>query len=199
MANYKHSIIELDFDHEGMATERYMKSLDKRMKAFKRQILWALATDLLELVKGKIPNGKRYAQMSLALKVGEVDNGESFAVYIDSNAKGVKSVDVNKTLFYIKPRRLQDKQDKALMVVVENGPWTVDTIPFWPTPDQAVITQRKVEVKMAEKIAKMQEKQKEKIKNLLKNTGYTDSAGDDSGKAKRRGCPAPMCAALHCT
>ncbi len=181
-SNISGEALEVDFDHEGKSTIDLVKSLGKRFKAFKRQVLWALATDLHELIVNKIPSGRRYDRMVKALKVGEVHStGEpAFVVYLDGKSKGIRKVDVPKTLIYIRPRRIQDRSRKDIKILSEQGPWTVETIPFWPTNQEAIIHQRKVDPKTVEKVTAMQKKQKDKIFRELKEAGRDNMADSKS-------------------
>ena len=153
--------IDLELDHEGKSTFKFVKELDKRADAIKRMFVWAMANDLYELVTEKIPKGKRYDKLIKSLKVGEGDKGV-FAVYIDNKAKGIKKIDAQKTLIYIRPRHIQDKPKKEIQILADYGPWTIDTLPFWPSRKDAVIVQRKVDQRTVSKIADKQDKQKDK-------------------------------------
>lgn len=172
----KHSgtdFIDLEIDHSGKAILEYFKQIKDRGAAFKRQFLYAAATDLHELVVDKIPKDKKYGVLAKSLKVGELKNKDSsvFAVFIDNKAKGIKKVDTQNTVVYIRPRRVQDRIKKEIKLLSDRGPWTVDTIPFWPSRKDAVVIQRKVGRRIVEKISKMQAAQKDKVHRELQLLG----------------------------
>lgn len=165
--------VPIDLDRKTIETFKYLKQLDKRMKAFKRMYTWAMTKDLYDLVVSKIPSGKRYGKLLKSLKIGELQGGDVpiFAVYIDNKAKGIKKIDGSRTVVYVRDRKIPTRIKPEIKLLIDKGPWTVDTIPFWPSKKDAVVIQRKVDKRTVEKIEKLQEKQKGDIRESLIKLG----------------------------
>lgn len=168
------SFIDLDTDAEGRATFKFIKELDKRADAFKRMFTYAVATDLLDLVKSKIPSTGQGAQLAKSLKVSEGPNSV-FAVSISSKSQNIKKTDAPVTLIYIKARRIQDRVRQDIKILQDYSPWTIDTLPFWPDKKQALIIQRKVDKKIVDRIAKLRQDSSKEVKNKLIKLGQKDT------------------------
>lgn len=182
------SFIDIDLDHEGKATLKYIKELDKRLDAFKRAFLWAAANDLYEAVTGKIPKNREYARLIKAMKLAETRGQKQpiFSVYADSKARAVRKIDEPHTVIYVRARRISDRTNPDIKLLSEMGPWTVDTIPFWPTAKQAIVIQRRVTKKQVEKVAKMQESQKNKVQRALQGIKNYNQNKEQKRLVKKR-------------
>jgi hypothetical protein len=172
----KDGFVQMSLDANSKATFDYLDKLNIRMKAFKRQALWAIATDLHQDVSDKIPTDKQYDKLRQSLKVGEMAGGAEplFAVFVDGKSPNVKKIDSNKTLIYIRERKIPVKIKPEIQVLIDNGPWTVDTLPFWPSKKDAITIQRKVGKRILEKVAKMQKNQQTEVMSRLLKLGKKD-------------------------
>lgn len=180
-------IIQIDFDANTRTSFKFLNELDKRAKAFKRQAIWAIATDVKEAVVAKIPNDKQYDKLKKSLKVGEIAGNKepSFAIFIDSKSTSVKKIEVNKTLIFIRQRKIPSRVKPEIQILIDRGPWTVDTLPFWPSNKDAVTVQRKVDVPTVNKIQKLQNSQKEEIRSKLIKVGAKGVADSMRKKASK--------------
>lgn len=123
----ENDFIELEETHESKATQKFISEMaGKRGTAFKRMIVWAMANDLYELVRDKIPGGRKYERLRDALTLGEGPKS-SFAVFIDNKAQRVSKMDAPNTLIYIKARRIQDRIKPEIKVLSDHSPWTMET------------------------------------------------------------------------
>lgn len=174
--------IELELDHEGKSTFKFISELGKRGKAFKRMLVWAMANDLHELVISKIPGERRFSRLRDALVVGEGPD-DTFAVFIDTKASKVNKIDAPSTLIYVKPRRIQDRIRPEITILSNNSPWTVETIPFWPDSRQAMVVKRKVNKRIVDNITKLRNSQKLKVERELSALGQRST---DNAIARRR-------------
>lgn len=164
-------LIELDVDHEGRATFKFIGEMRKRGAAFKRQFAWALATDLQKLVKDKIPGGRKYKELRNSLSVGEGPN-DIFAVFVNQRKVDASRMRTDNTLIYIKPRRAQDRIPESITVLSNHSPWTMETIPFWPKRKHAQVIQRKVDKRIVDKVNKSKKLLRSKIDNELLAAGH---------------------------
>lgn len=171
MAKKLSPLIDLRADHEGQSSLDYVKTMVSggRAKAFKRAYNWALVNDLYGMIKDGIPKGQRYGTLFKSLKLGELQRAKdpTFGIFIDSKAKNIKKMDAQRTIIYIKKRQAPMKQKPEIQMLVDRGPWTSDTIPFWPSKKDAVIIQRKTDARTMQKVVKMQKSQKDNIRREL--------------------------------
>jgi hypothetical protein len=172
----KDGFVQISLDADSKATFDYLDNLTPRMKAFKRQALWAMATDLHQDILDKIPTDKQYDKLRQALKVGELSDNRDpcFAVFLDAKAQDAKKIDGERTLIYIRERKIPVKVKPEVQILIDKGPWTVDTLPFWPSKKDAVTVQRKVGKRILDKVAKMQASQQADVISQLTKLGKRD-------------------------
>src|SRR5580704_3371172 len=166
------SFLDLDVDSDGRSVFKFFKELDKRGKAYARMIPYALATDLMDLVKSKLI-GSKYKDISKNLTVAAGPDN-TFAVTFKNRNQKIKKTDAPVTLIYIKAKRVQDRVKPEIKILQDYGPWTVDTIPFWPSKQQAIITQRKVDKRTVDKIGKAKSDIKDKVNRELTKLGQKE-------------------------
>lgn len=143
-----------------------------------RMISYAVAKEAFDALLNEIPGGSDYKELKDALKlveVGGTKKGEeaAFAIYIPTKGRKIKKIDVSKTVISIIAKKTQNRPAEDVQLLEVNGPWTADTIPFWPTKSEAVIVQRKVTKKEADKVAKAQKPKLPDLIRQLKEMGRT--------------------------
>lgn len=180
------NIIDIRTDHAGAANLDYVKSMDKRGPAFKRAYNWALANDLHGMIKDGIPRGQS-GTLAKSLKLGETvgPKGSAFSVYIDSQSKHIKKMDSQRTVIYVRRRGIPTRTKPEIQLLIDKGPWTTDTMPFWPSKKDALIIQRKTDSRTAQKIDKLQQAQKDSIRRELSKINV--KGVDDAVKRKTMG------------
>jgi hypothetical protein len=152
------------------------KELDKRAGSLYRMVSYAAAKSLYDSVLASLPGGSDYADLRNGLKVEEVEAGKkgksaAFAVHVSPRAKRVRKVDLGKTVIYVRVVRKNDTSARDIQILEDNGPWTPDTIPFWPKKSQALVIQRKVSKREADQISEMKKPGLDKVIRQLNEVG----------------------------
>lgn len=181
------SLFDFTIDEEGLRTLRVVADLPQRIAAVKRMLIWHIADAVMISVIGKLPNQDQYQKISNNLTVASVTGVDaSFAIHVKQTAKRVRKIDGAKTVLYVRAKKGATRSPSIITEVLENmGPWTIDTIPFWPSKKHAVVVQRKVKKAQVERVANMQEKQKAKVRAALAKFGRKLKNPDE--KRKRNG------------
>jgi hypothetical protein len=149
-----------------LATEE----LSERVAALPRMIAYAVAKEAFEALLREIPSDNNYKELRNSLKLVEVGGGKNgkesaFAIHIPVKGRKIKNIDVSKTVISIRAKKGQDAPAADVLLLESSGPWTADTIPFWPEKSEAVIVQRKTTKRETDKLSKAQKK---KIPGLLR-------------------------------
>lgn len=164
------NFFELKTNASGRASLDYLKSMERRAPAFQRAYNWALANDLYEMIKDGIPQGQKYGGLIKSLKLGEFTGQKDtsvFSVFVDSESKHLKKMDAQRMVIYVKRRVNPTKVKPEIEILINKGPWTAETIPFWPSKKDALIIQRKVDTRTAQKITKLQNGQRDDVRRDL--------------------------------
>lgn len=148
-----------------LATEE----LVERGEAMARMISYAVAKEAFDALLDEIPSGNDYDELRKALKLSEVGGPKkgkeaAFAIHIPMKGRRIKKIDVAKTVIYVHTKKSLNRPAEDVQLLEDTGPWTADTIPFWPKDSEAVIVQRKVSKREADKVAK---EQKMKLPRLI--------------------------------
>lgn len=144
--------------------------LQERAEALPRMISYAVAKEAFDALLREIPSGNDYKELRDSLKLVEVGGPKkgkesAFAIHIPVRGRKIKKIDASKTIISIRAKRGQDAPAADVLLLETEGPWTADTIPFWPEKSEAVIVQRKVTQRETDKLS---EEQKKKIPRLLR-------------------------------
>lgn len=174
------------------------KELAARMGSLYRMVAYGAATDLHEEILNGLPSGPDYKELRDGLKVEEIAAGKkgrsaAYAVHISSRARKVRKIDLGKTVIYVRGKGRQQRTSKDIQILEDNGPWTPDTIPFWPKKSEAIVIQRKVSKREAEIISKARKADVEQVRNQLADAGRKvkkPRLGQD-GPAGRKGKAVP--------
>jgi len=163
-----------------------------RGQCMMKATVYAMAKQFYDEVLGNIPSGSEYKEFTESLKISEISgfkksDGGGYAVHIPSKGRRVSKVDVDRTVIYVRVKTRLRKNRKDLIYLEDNGPWTVDTIPFWPSYKEAAVVQRKVTKREADAVAKRQKKVALKVKRDLAELGkkYARKKDGQDGSIKR--------------
>lgn len=141
-----------------------------------RIIAYAAAKTAFDQLMSEIPGGPDYSELKKAIKLVEVSGGKkgkesAFSIYVDSKSRRVKKMDADSTLINIQAKKSRRKPDQDVLILEQNSPWTLDTIPFWPSQKSAIITQRKVPKREVERVSKNIKKNRKKVIDQLREAG----------------------------
>jgi hypothetical protein len=192
----KGSFFSISWDHNTDRTLRFNEDLDSRAFAATRMMMYAATKELLIGIKSMIPRKDEYKELLDSLKIVEIPGSKkksAFAVTIDSKARKIKKIDIQRTVLYVRGKKKMDRKSPAITALEDMGPWTPDTIPFWPNKREAVVIQRKVTKREADKISKMQldTKQKEKVASAFANLPGKKPGKGNKDKVSRNGKAIP--------
>lgn len=156
-------MIEARVDKNFKTTRKFLGELPERIDSTIRDMMQNAAEELLEGLRNSIPDVEEYKEYQDSLGAYEVVDplGEWYTSGVFSRAKGshLKVIDTSRTVLYIQPRSIGGEYSDAAVVLQEYEPWTVDTLPYEPTPREADVIARQVssrEVKMVEMHLKSQ-------------------------------------------
>lgn len=154
----------------------FTDDLDKRMQAVKKMMVYIAAQELLTHLKDKIPDTDEYDDLRDSLTLSEIPGKEpGYSVHASMKHRKVRKVDQARTVLYVRAKRgLLNPTPERIKFLEDYGPWTTDTIPFWPSKKLAVVVQRQVTKREADQIAKMQDKQKSKTAMEMQRLGVKE-------------------------
>jgi hypothetical protein len=168
----------------------FVKQLEKRAQALLRQVPYAAAQELYKSLMSGIPKNATYKDYAEALRVLEVGSKSkttgAFAVYASSNARKVKKTRVANTVIYVRVKKRIDRPRPQVQLLEDMGPWTMDTIPFWPKSNEATVVKREDTVKNVTKIADMQKRQKGKVRRSMEKLGVRMPPKKGPGQINRK-------------
>lgn len=149
-----------------LATEE----LAERGQAMAKMISYAAAKEAFDMLLDEIPSGADYDELRKSLKLVEVSGPKkgveaAYAIHIPVKGRRIKKIDVSKTVISVQAKRGRDGPAEDILLLERSGPWTADTIPFWPKNSEAVVVQKKSTRKETDRVAN---EQKKKIPGLLK-------------------------------
>jgi hypothetical protein len=152
------------------------EELEARASSMHRIVSYLAAKEAFDMLMTQIPGGADYKDLRQSLRLSEVGAGKkgkeaAYAIHVPMKSRRVRKIDVPKTVIYVRAKKLLNKPDPAVMLLEDKGPWTADTIPFWPSKREASVVQRKVTKKEADKVAKMQKPNMGKIRAELLDMG----------------------------
>lgn len=153
-----------------------MKSLNQRLKAVQSQILLEAAQQVKEDLLSRIPGKKDYAAYKKGIQIGLIKglSGDipTYALFVPKNVRSVRKTDVWKTLMYVQTKKKFGRSKPQIEILERFSPWTMDTIPFVPKRDEAVVLTRRVSPGEVDKVKKARDKDKVEWKNALAKIGF---------------------------
>lgn len=123
-----------------------------RFRAVQRAFLKEIAKQVLAQVKTMIVGGGLYRQYRRSLKVGEVPGAQAVVIHSQQRRRRITQDHAEGTIIIVNPLpRQSPTQRKPFVDVLMNfGPWTIDTIPVTPLPREAKVIFRQVGKKEAD-------------------------------------------------
>lgn len=152
------------------------KELEARAASLHRTVSYLVAQEAHESLMADIPGDSSYKELRNALTVSEVGVGKrgesaAYAVHAPMKSRRVRKLDVAKTVIYIRAKKRLTRADPAVQLLEDKGPWTADTIPFWPSKKEATVIQRKVTKREADRVAKEQTAKASGIRRQMLEAG----------------------------
>lgn len=126
-------------------TKKLQKLWTKRTNAAVAQALrYAVEVGYANLI-ARIPTTEQYENYRNSLHVAKVNTrgGYGYAIMARQTQARLRGLDVPKTLLYVQyPTRRMRRSPKEIDILVQNNPWTVETLPFVPDKKFATVIQK---------------------------------------------------------
>jgi hypothetical protein len=141
---------------------RLLKEWPERSRAMRNYIVYLAAKYVHDQMLDKIPKKDEWRAYRMGLTVGMMMGGEPgsdvFAVYVDPKHRKVRSLNVQRTLIFVKPRRKSRRPKKEVALLEKYNPWTFETMPFQPSKADAIIVHKKVSQTTIDRVTKQKKK-----------------------------------------
>jgi hypothetical protein len=150
------------------------KELEERFASLQRTVSYLSAKAAYDKLMSDIPGGSEYKDLRKSLRISEIgvgDKGGAYSVHVPSRGRRIRKMDVGKTVIYVRAKKRLSRPDAGVKILEDKGPWTADTIPFWPNKKEATVVQRKVTKKEADKVAKAQKGKEAEVRAALAEVG----------------------------
>lgn len=151
-----------------------------RLEAFparaRKLLAWALRTLVLRLkrkVLQVVPDTAEYRTYRRSLEVFTVRTEARVTVEglrVGLRARKVKKVFAKRTVLYVKPRGAR-RPSPAVEVLAKYGPWTLDTLPFYPRKRDAQVVSRMVTEREVLAVEKQRRKDRPRWRQALSKAG----------------------------
>lgn len=144
-------MLTIKADRNNKDSIQFAGEMADRMEFVLKELPIETAEDVLVMVKDAIPSGVDYNPYREALDIFEVEESDPklYVVGVLGMPKRVslKVVDTIRTVLYIRPSSRSGKMSEAALILRRYEPWTVATMPFEPSPDDAEIVARRVSMR----------------------------------------------------
>jgi len=168
-----------------------LKERRQRTIAMHRIVSYLVAKDFYDMLMKQIPSGSEYKSLRESLRISEVSVGlgakAAYAVHVPVKSRKIRKLDTAKTIIEVRAKKRLNKPDPAVLLLEEEGPWTADTLPFWPSKKLATVVQRKVSKREVDELAKDQEKKRKKVRAELRKIRKQNRESEGGGKQGRVG------------
>jgi len=148
--------IDVRLTPQGKRTLKHVEQLPERIEAIVKTFPQLVAFDVLKLIQSTAPNDiEGYPKMLRVKDIPDIQGWQITAILPPGWAASqrLRSVDVKRTVLYVKPKvKGGEVVEPATVVLERHNPWTMDTLPYEPSRFEASMTSRRVEEKEARKI-----------------------------------------------
>lgn len=127
----------------------------RRARSLVRMTAYMAARSVYADVMAKIPAAHKGLRKSLRLSriTGLSDSAAGYAVHAVSKGSSVPVSEETRTVLYVAAKtNLMAPVPDSVKILVEHGPWTVDTLPFQPDLKFATVVSRKANPKTVAKV-----------------------------------------------
>jgi hypothetical protein len=159
-----------------------------RARAVSRQFTYYAAQAVYDELQNRIPKEAKKLRKSLQLSrvQGLKDAETGFVIRSIPRGVQVAAADVPSTLIYVSAKKGFRRIPKAVKILEEHSPWTVDLMPIQPDPKTANIVSRKVNPKAVEKVKRMRTRDRAVWRRKLNEAGLRETRKDTQLKVNRQ-------------
>jgi hypothetical protein len=169
-------MITAGFDSDYKSFMAFLSSGEDRVRFAMAQVTHASAQSLHAALKAGFPKSMNGARA--ALRLGRVSTGKdsvAYGVYLDSagmQSKKARKVDPAVNVFYIRPKKgRMVRVPEKIRILQQFSPWTMDSMPFFPSKREGSVITRKVSEKEMTKVRALREQDRTKWAPLLAKEG----------------------------
>ena len=174
-------MIEVRPDKHFKQTRKFLGELPERIDSTIRDMMQNAAVELLDALRTSIPDVEDYKEYQDSLGAYEVIDplSEWVTTGVFSHSKGshLRVIDTSRTVLYIQPRSIGGEYSDAAVVLQEYEPWTVNTLPYEPTPREAEVIARQVSSREVKAVETHLASQIPAVHARLRNVGVTSFRG----------------------
>jgi len=169
-------VITAKLDADAKRFLDYLSSGEDRVQFAMAQVTHEAAKGLHSALMTGLP--KSYSGLRGALRLGRVNASKGavgYGVYADSSGMKktkARKVDPQTGVFYIRPKKGKlVRVPEKIRILQQFSPWTLDSMPFFPTKREGSVITRKVSEKEVLKVKELRELDRPKWQPLLVKEG----------------------------
>lgn len=150
------------------------KQITKRYQWFLYEFSKRLTFQVNEFLLGQISQikgSKEYKKRLIVAEMRDRSQPAWWGILAQSDAFMDSSHDPNLAILTVKPRYEMEANNPIQKILIELGPWTTDTLPFLPSPRQAVVVVTDTTEEKVQGVRKKNESQISQLQSLLKQYG----------------------------
>lgn len=135
--------------------ERVTQELLKRVKSSIKMIPYISAMEVMESIIDEIPDKKDYKTYKKSFDIRSLavkGKYNGYSITLNPNTRRVRKIDSSKTVLYVRSTKKLNKEKEKIAYLEDHGPWTQDTIPFWPKSTEATVIERIVSPELVKRI-----------------------------------------------
>ena len=151
-----------------------IKELTPRVEAIISHMPEEVAKQVLADVEAGAPDGIAGYPGMLQLRrltLPGIDSTVGIIVPGYAHSQRLRSVDVKRTVLYVRPRIIRGEANPAAVVLARKNPWTMETLPYEPHRSEASILSRRVTETEARKIEVMRRSERPGVDRELRELG----------------------------
>lgn len=157
--------------------QRLVKDWQARARAVERQFLYRAAKKVYDEVRDALPGTAAPLRDSLCLAriTGLQDNAYGYAIHSKARGQAIGQSDVSTTVLYVEPKSTAMKATpEAVKILIDYGPWTLETLPYQPGARDAVIISRQVSREAVTRVDRDRRKDRTKWKAAMDKAGIRE-------------------------
>jgi len=163
---------------------------DKRTARFQKLIPYLAAEYVRRDMLERIPKTEDMAAYRASLGVAQVTGGpkeiNAYALRSNMRHRRVRKVDAPKTVLYIRSKRQLRRVKPEVRVLERFSPWTLQTLPFMPKRNDALVISRRVSKQEADKVAKLRTADRPQWRHELNRLGKREVKKDRRLKVPKK-------------
>jgi hypothetical protein len=149
--------LEVD-DYTKAVVRMLEQDFKQRLQHWQKQVVYKSAEYTRDRVLAGIPATSEYKLYRDSLEVARITGmdklGSGYSVRVPIKKRKAKGIDPAKSLLYVKPTRTLSRKRRTIQILAEHSPWTIDTLPFWPSRKDAKVIVRRASAKEVTEISK---------------------------------------------